>query len=103
MRSLPFLMREALVNLRRHGIMTAAAITTIGVALALLGGFLIDGLLGGALAAACVLAVGRYTGRLVQDSLPSLVPYGAAVEWQRFALALIAFGALIGAMGSLVS
>ena len=33
----PFLMREALINLRRHGLMTIAAITTIGVALTLMG------------------------------------------------------------------
>ena len=39
MRSLPFLFYEAWVNLRRHGLMTAAAITTIAVALALLGSF----------------------------------------------------------------
>jgi cell division protein FtsX len=37
MRSLPFLLREAMTNLRRHGFMTLAAITTIAVALALLG------------------------------------------------------------------
>ncbi len=41
MRSLPFLLGEALVNLKRHGLMTAAAITTITVSLALLGGFVI--------------------------------------------------------------
>jgi len=39
MRSLPFLFREAFVNLRRHCLMTAAAITTIAVALALMGSF----------------------------------------------------------------
>lgn len=38
-RSLPFLLREALINLRRHGLMTVAAVTTIGVALALVGAF----------------------------------------------------------------
>jgi cell division transport system permease protein len=41
MRALPFLLHEALSNLRRHGFMTAAAITTIAVALALLGAFLV--------------------------------------------------------------
>lgn len=41
MRSLPFLFREAFVNLRRHGLMTAAAVTTIAVALALMGSFAI--------------------------------------------------------------
>ncbi|MBC8104855.1 MAG: hypothetical protein H7Z41_19950, partial [Cytophagales bacterium] len=41
MRSLPFLLREALMNLRRHGLMTIAAITTIAVSLALLGAFLV--------------------------------------------------------------
>ena len=41
MRSIPFLFREALVNLRRHGLMTVAAITTIAVALALIGSFLL--------------------------------------------------------------
>lgn len=39
MRALPFLVREALVNLRRHGIMTAAAITTLAVTLVLVGCF----------------------------------------------------------------
>ncbi len=38
-RALPFLLREAWVNLRRHGLMTVAAITTIGVALTLIGAF----------------------------------------------------------------
>ena len=41
MRSLPFLFKEALVNLRRHGLMTVAAITTIAVALSLIGSFLL--------------------------------------------------------------
>ena len=41
MRSVPFLLHEAFANLRRHGLMTAAAITTITLALALLGGFLL--------------------------------------------------------------
>ncbi len=41
MRSLPFLFGEAWINLRRHGLMTAAAISTIAVALSLLGGFLL--------------------------------------------------------------
>ena len=41
MRSLPFLVREAFINLKRHGLMTMAAITTITVSLALLGGFLL--------------------------------------------------------------
>lgn len=41
MRSLPFLFGEAWVNLRRHGLMTAAAISTIAVSLSLLGGFLL--------------------------------------------------------------
>lgn len=41
MRSLLFLIREALVNLRRHGFMTIAAVTTIAVSLALLGAFLV--------------------------------------------------------------
>lgn len=40
-RSLPFLLREAMTNLRRHRFMTIAAITTIAVALALLGAFLV--------------------------------------------------------------
>ena len=39
MRAFPFLLREALINLRRHGLMTVAAITTIGVALTLVGAF----------------------------------------------------------------
>lgn len=39
MRSLPFLLREALINLRRHGLMTAASISTLAVSLALVGGF----------------------------------------------------------------
>lgn len=39
MRSLVFLLREAFVNLNRHGLMTAAAVTTIAVSLALLGAF----------------------------------------------------------------
>jgi cell division transport system permease protein len=39
MRALPFLLHEALINLRRHGIMTAAAITTLAVTLVLVGGF----------------------------------------------------------------
>lgn len=39
MRAFPFLLREALINLRRHGLMTIAAITTIGVALMLVGSF----------------------------------------------------------------
>lgn len=39
MRSFPFLLREALVNLKRHGLMTLAAVTTITVSLALLGAF----------------------------------------------------------------
>jgi cell division transport system permease protein len=41
MRSIPFLFREAIVNLRRHGLMTAAAVTTIAVALALMSSFAI--------------------------------------------------------------
>jgi cell division transport system permease protein len=41
MRSLPFLIREALANLRRHGLMTMAAVSTIAIALLLLGGFLL--------------------------------------------------------------
>lgn len=41
MRSFPFLIGEAFTNLRRHGLMTAAAITTIAVALALLGSFVV--------------------------------------------------------------
>jgi cell division transport system permease protein len=41
MRSLPFLFREAFVNLRRHGLMTIASLTTIGVALALIGSFVL--------------------------------------------------------------
>lgn len=39
MQALTFLLREALINLRRHGLMTVAAITTIGVALTLVGSF----------------------------------------------------------------
>jgi cell division transport system permease protein len=39
MRAFPFLLREALINLRRHGLMTVAAITTIAVALLLVGAF----------------------------------------------------------------
>lgn len=39
MRSLPFLLHEAFINLRRHGIMTAAAITTLAVSLLLVGCF----------------------------------------------------------------
>lgn len=39
MRSLPFLLREALVNLTRHGMMTAAAISTLAAALVLCGSF----------------------------------------------------------------
>ena len=39
MQAFPFLLREALINLRRHGLMTVAAITTIGVALTLVGSF----------------------------------------------------------------
>jgi cell division transport system permease protein len=39
--SFPFLLRETMTNLRRHGFMTVAAITTIAVALALLGAFLV--------------------------------------------------------------
>lgn len=39
MQALLFLLREALINLRRHGLMTVAAITTIGVALTLVGSF----------------------------------------------------------------
>jgi cell division transport system permease protein len=39
MRSLPFLIGEAFANLRRHGLMTVAAVSTIAVALALLGTF----------------------------------------------------------------
>lgn len=39
MRALPFLLKEALVNLRRHRLMTAAAITTIAAALTLFGAF----------------------------------------------------------------
>lgn len=38
-RAFPFLLREALINLRRHGLMTVAAVTTIGVALTLIGSF----------------------------------------------------------------
>jgi cell division transport system permease protein len=38
-RSFPFLLREALINLRRHGLMTVAAVTTIAVALSLMGAF----------------------------------------------------------------
>ncbi|MCX6365702.1 MAG: permease-like cell division protein FtsX [Armatimonadetes bacterium] len=38
-RAFPFLFREALINLRRHGLMTVAAITTIAVALTLVGSF----------------------------------------------------------------
>ena len=41
LRSVPFLLQEALANLRRHGLMTLAAISTIAVALVLLGGFLL--------------------------------------------------------------
>jgi cell division transport system permease protein len=41
MRSIPFLLREALINLRRHGLMTVAAVTTIGVALTLVGAFVL--------------------------------------------------------------
>jgi Cell division protein len=39
LRSLPFLLREALVNLRRHSMMTIASVTGIAIALTLLGGF----------------------------------------------------------------
>lgn len=39
MRALPFLIREAFVNLRRHGVMTVAAISTLAVALTLCGAF----------------------------------------------------------------
>jgi cell division transport system permease protein len=39
MRSLLFLIGEAFINLRRHGLMTIAAVTTIAVTLALLGSF----------------------------------------------------------------
>jgi len=39
MRSFFFLIREAFINLRRHGLMTVAAITTIAVTLSLLGAF----------------------------------------------------------------
>lgn len=41
MRAFSFLVREALINLRRHGLMTTAAVSTIAVALALLGAFLV--------------------------------------------------------------
>jgi len=41
MRAFPFLLREALVNLKRHGLMTVASVTTIAVSLALLGGFVL--------------------------------------------------------------
>ena len=41
LRSLPFLIREAWLNLRRHGLMTAAAICAIAVALSLVGAFAI--------------------------------------------------------------
>ena len=40
-RSIPFLIREAYVNLMRHGIMTAAAISSLAVALSLCGSFFI--------------------------------------------------------------
>ena len=39
MRSFFFLIREAFTNLRRHGLMTVAAVSTIAIALALLGTF----------------------------------------------------------------
>ena len=39
MRSLPFLLREALANLTRHGMMTAAAVSTLAAALVLCGAF----------------------------------------------------------------
>jgi cell division transport system permease protein len=39
MRAFPFLLSEALINLRRHGLMTLAALTTIGVSLTLIGAF----------------------------------------------------------------
>ncbi|MFY7954033.1 MAG: cell division protein FtsX [Armatimonadaceae bacterium] len=44
MRSLPFLLREALVNLTRHSMMTAAAISTLSAALVLCGAFALTSL-----------------------------------------------------------
>jgi len=44
MRALPFLLREALVNLTRHGMMTAAAISTLAAALVLCGAFALTSL-----------------------------------------------------------
>src|SRR5437868_6579729 len=43
LRSLPFLFREAWLNIRRHGLMTVASVSTVAIALTILGVFgLID-------------------------------------------------------------
>ncbi|MFM7321666.1 MAG: permease-like cell division protein FtsX, partial [Armatimonadota bacterium] len=41
MATLLFLVREAFINLRRHGMMTAAAVSTLAAALVLCGGFVL--------------------------------------------------------------
>src|SRR5687767_2118094 len=40
-RSLGFLAREAAMNIARHGLMTMASISTVAIALTILGGFLL--------------------------------------------------------------
>ena len=64
---------------------------------------LLHGLLGGALASACLYMAGSHVAGLVRDTVPMLTPYLAPVDATRFGLALLAAGALIGALGSLVS
>ncbi len=64
---------------------------------------MLHGLLGGALAALCLLGAGHSLGNLVRENVPMLVPYLASVDMLRFGLALALGGALLGAGGSLVS
>jgi cell division transport system permease protein len=64
---------------------------------------LLHGLLGGALASACLYLAGSHIGGLIRDTVPMLTPYLAPVDAPRFGLSLLAAGALIGVLGSLVS
>lgn len=64
---------------------------------------LLHGLAGGALAAAALLVVASYVSQMIRESAAFLLPYGGVVDLPRCALALVVLGALIGALGSLVS
>jgi len=61
LRSLPFLLGEALINLRRHSLMTVAAVTGITIALSLLGAF---GLAFQQIDAAATRALGEFEMRI---------------------------------------